>query len=75
MLDEKSIWILLNMRNALNYGFILSFEVFTRKLIKRGNPFKKGSEEYNIFEEMEKFYNEEFRDMVKICSVAKKLCK
>ena len=39
------------------------------------NAFKKGSEQYYIFEEMEKFYNEEFRDMVKVCSVAKKLCK
>ena len=53
---------------------MLSFEIFTRKLIKQGNHFKKDSEQYKTFEEMKSFYNEDLRDMCKVCGVAKKLC-
>lgn len=75
MLDEESMWILLNMTNALKYGFMVSFEIFTEKLLEKENPFNKDSEQYEIFEEMKKLYNKELRDMFEICSVAKKLCK
>ena len=75
LLDEESMWILLNMNNALKNGFMVSFEIFTEKLLEKENPFNKDSEQYEIFEEMKKLYNKELRDMFEIYSVAKKLCK
>ena len=74
MNDDEAIWILLNMKNALRQQFMLSFEIFTRKLIKRDNPFLKNSKEYNILEEMKRLYNEKVRDMTIVCRAAKELC-
>lgn len=63
------------MKNALKYGFMLSFEIYTRKLIKKGNPFKENLKQYKIFEEMKTLYDEQVKDMNKVCRIAKKLCE
>ena len=62
------------MRNSLRYGNMLSFEIFTRKLAKKENPFQENSKQYEIFKEMKELYNKEFRDIIEVCRVARKLC-
>ena len=73
LLNEEITWILLNMYNALSMRNMLSFEIFTRKLVKEENPFQKNTEQYKIFEETKKLYNDELRDMLKVCKSARGL--
>ena len=75
MFDEEIIRILLNMHNALRYGNMLSFEIYTRKLLKNDNPFQSNKEQYKIFETMKRLYNEEIKDMFKVCRIARDLVK